>query len=472
MDDNKHYVGIGNARHDTSIAALIDGKFKYRKSERVFGIKHHQANEEWFKSVLDEWGVDEKKSKIVYTDSGKFRFGRGLRKPYNGEDYLIERDRICLDHHLAHLYSAQINASQHAIFDDRGSGNQRDKFWTGLTVSKHGKKRYKNYPIGKYLINLGKLLGFTGNQIDWPGKVMGLQAYGSPDIELARQIRDNFSDMNSEWMQRGIDSRDQKFQDFVATVHKGCELIQFEYFKVFDPTQKISCSGGVMLNTVINTELRKKYKIDILPHVYDGGLSIGALRYAVGCNFDMGEFPYCQDDYAPENVSDETIEMAAELLAQGKIIGWYQGHGEIGPRALGNRSILMSPMIRNGKDILNSRVKKREWWRPFGASVLEEKAGQYFDIEHSPYMLFNSKVKQSGLDPITHVDGTCRHQTVTEKSNPVFYKLISAFEKRTGCPILLNTSLNIGGKPIAGKPEHAKVSGLDSLFVGNQIYNT
>merc|ERR1711995_25527 len=143
-----------------------------------------------------------------------------------------------------------------------------------------------------------------------------------------------------------------------------------------------------MLNTVINTELRKIYNMDILPHVYDGGLSIGALRYAVGYDFDIGEFPYCQDDYAPEEVNDQTIEEAAELLAQGMIVGWYQGHGEIGPRALGNRSILMNPMIKNGKDILNSRVKKREWWRPFGASVLREKAAEYFDIDDSPYMLY------------------------------------------------------------------------------------
>ena len=456
-------IGIGGARHDTSIAALIDGEFKYRKSERDFGIKHHKADDKWFKSVLDEWGVDEKDSKIVYTDSGRKRFGKRVRKPYNDEDYIIEGDRICIDHHTAHINSTLSDCSQYAAFDGWGSGRN-----TGLTITSDGQKRYKDLSIGKFLSYVGYALDFKGMEVDFPGKVMGLQAYGTPDLELARQInQDNILDLCGEWMHKGVDSKDQKFQDFVATVHKACELIQLEYFKVFDSTKKISCSGGVMLNTVINTELRKTYDIDILPHVYDGGLSIGALRYAVGHNFDMGKFPYCQDDYAPEEVYDETIEQAAELLAQGKIIGWYQGHGEIGPRALGNRSILMNPMIKNGKDILNSRVKKREWWRPFGASVLKEKAGEYFDIEDSPYMLYNARVKQSGLDSITHVDGTCRHQTVTYQSNPIYYKLISAFEKKTGCPILLNTSLNIGGKPIAGKPEDADVPGLDALFVGN-----
>ena len=462
------YIGIGGALHDTSIAALIDGEFRYRKSERAFGIKHHRADDEWFKSVLDEWGVDEKTSKIVYTDAGRKRFGRRVRKPYNGEDYIVEGDRICIDHHTAHVHSAQSYATQHAAFDGRGSGGY-DGRWTGLTIA-GDQKKYKDLSIGKYLSYVGYAMGFKGMEVDFPGKVMGLQAYGTPDIELAKQInQDNILDLCGEWMHRGIDSKDPKFQDFVATVHKACELIQLEYFKVFDPTKKISCSGGVMLNTVINTELRKTYDLDILPHVYDGGLSIGALRYAVGHNFDMGKFPYCQDDDAPEEVTDQTIEEAAELLAQGKIIGWYQGHGEIGPRALGNRSILMNPMIKDGKDILNSRVKKREWWRPFGASVLKEKAAEYFDIEDSPYMLYNAKVKQTGLDPITHVDGTCRHQTVTYESNSTYYKLISAFEKKTGCPILLNTSLNIGGKPIAGTPEDADVSGLDALIIGNQI---
>ena len=310
-------------------------------------------------------------------------------------------------------------------------------------------------------------MGFTGMEVDFAGKVMGLQAYGTPDLNLARQINeDNILDLCGEWMHRGVDSKDPKFQDFVATVHKACELIQLDYFKDFDPSQKIACSGGVMLNTVINTELRKRYDLEICPHVYDGGLSIGALRYAVGHNFEIDNFPYVQDDYAPEEPTDETIDLAAEYLAQGKIVGWYQGHGEIGPRALGNRSILMSPTLRNGKDILNEKVKKREWWRPFGASVIKEEAHKYFDIDDSPYMLYNSKVLVDGLDPITHIDGTCRHQTV---EGGHYYRLLKRFEEKTGLPILLNTSLNVGGKPIASDRNSAKVSGLDHLFVGNEV---
>ena len=187
-------IGIGGARHDTSIAALIDGEFKYRKSERAFGIKHHKANDDWFKSVLDEWGIDEKDSKIVYTDSGRKRFGKRVRKPYNDEDYIEEGDRICIDHHTAHIYSTLSDCSQHAAFDGWGSGRN-----TGLTITSDGQKRYKDLSIGKFLSYVGYAMDFKGMEVDFPGKVMGLQAYGTPDLDLARQIdQDNILDLCGE----------------------------------------------------------------------------------------------------------------------------------------------------------------------------------------------------------------------------------------------------------------------------------
>lgn len=460
------FVGIGDAIHDTSIAALIDGEFKYRKSERHLSIKHHEAKQDWYEQTLKDWGID-KPHRVVYTDKGRKRFGKRVRKPYDGQDFLLEGDTICLDHHTAHMYSTLCDAEQHAVFDGAGSGPISGRF-TSMVQIDDEKTRYKNKSIGKMLYYLGEVLDFTCLEIDSPGKIMGLQAYGTPDHEVARQInQDNILDYIEPWIKKGSTSKDKDFQDFVATVHKACEFIQLDYFSQFDPDRLIACSGGVMLNTVINTELRKKYKLYIPPHVYDGGLSIGALRYAVGKNFEITKFPYVQDDWAPEEPSDQTIDEAAELLAQGHIVGWYQGHGELGPRALGNRSILMNPTIPNGKDILNAKVKKREWWRPFGASVLQEAASKYFDIDDSPYMLYNANVLVDGLDPITHIDGTCRHQTVSEASNSSFYRLLSKFEEKTGLPILLNTSLNVGGKPIASDMNSAMVEGLDCVFFGN-----
>lgn len=453
------FVGIGDAIHDTSICALIDGEFKYRKSERHLHIKHHEADDNWYNQTLHDWGIT-KVDGLVYTHKGiTLKDGRIIRKPFNGQSFIKEYDRICLDHHTAHQYSTLVNTEQFAIFDGKGSGGLSGRY-SGMVVIGKDITRYKDLSVGKYLQKIGYALNFSGIEADFPGKIMGLQAYGDP-YEL------NLNDVDKILKEIKIDTQNQSFLNFVASVHKACEKKQLQYFEQFDPNKLIACSGGVMLNTVINTELRKKYKLSILPHVYDGGLSIGCLRYIVG-DFDIPNFPYIQDDVSPEDPYDETIELAAEYLAQGKIIGWYQGHGEVGPRALGNRSILMSPLVKNGKDILNQRVKKREWWRPFGASVIQQEANKYFDIDDSPYMLYNSRVLVDGLDPITHVDGTCRHQTV---KNGHFYKLLKRFEEKTGLPILLNTSLNVGGKPIASDKESAIVSGLDYLFFGNEVCN-
>jgi carbamoyltransferase len=472
---NNIFVGIGDALHDTSICALIDGEFKYRKSERYFGVKHHEAKSQWYANTLNDWNIT-KVDKLVYTHKGGI--GRG-RKPYDGEEFLVNEsfphikcnDTICLDHHIAHMFSTLSSAKQHAVFDGKGSGSKAKGRFTGLIKTETKFQRYKKMGAGRYLQYLGTVLNFSGLEIDFPGKIMGLQSYGVPDLNLASQINEeNILDFIEPWVRKIPKSTDKDFQNFVATVHKACELQQLEYFKEFDSNELIACSGGVMLNTVINTELRKKYNLYIPPHVYDGGLSIGCLNYIVK-NLNIPNFPFIQDDERPlENPSDDTIEFIAEKLALGKIIGWYQGNGEIGPRALGNRSILMSPLVKNGKEILNQKVKKREWWRPFGASVIKEKAHEYFDIDNNPYMLYNSKVLVDELYSITHVDGTCRHQTVTS-DHKFYYKLLEKFEEKTGLPILLNTSLNIGGKPISSKLENAHVPGLDILCCGNEIHS-
>ena len=175
-----------------------------------------------------------------------------------------------------------------------------------------------------------------------------------------------------------------------------------------------------------------------------------------------------------QSFAQETIKTAAKLLSEGKIIGWYQGNGEVGPRALGNRSILMDPRIRNGKEIING-VKNRENYRPFGASILAEHIKDYFDLNiKDDFMLFTNNFITKEFPAITHVDGTCRVQAV-EKNNKIFRKLLDEFYNITGCPIILNTSLNINGKPIAGYPENAinlfETTSIDYMFIGNKIYS-
>lgn len=173
----------------------------------------------------------------------------------------------------------------------------------------------------------------------------------------------------------------------------------------------------------------------------------------------------------------DVIERTAELLADGKIVGWYQGRMEFGPRALGSRSILADPTRPDMKDLINKYVKHREEFRPFAPSCLAERASEYFDgCTDSPFMLFVHPVKaqmREKVPAITHVDGTARVQTVTRESNPKYYALIEAFERRRGVPMVLNTSFNIMGEPIVNTPSDAArcffSTGMDALVLGDYI---
>jgi carbamoyltransferase len=174
-----------------------------------------------------------------------------------------------------------------------------------------------------------------------------------------------------------------------------------------------------------------------------------------------------------ENICAET----AKILSQNKIIGWFQGRLEVGPRALGNRSILGNPQNPKMKDLINLKVKGREPWRPFAPSILEEYASTYLENYHdSPYMVLTFKVNPNKIHDIisaTHVDGTARPQTVSKTVNPKFWQLIDEFRKLTGIPVLLNTSFNLSDEPIVCKPEEALRTfyrcGLDCLVMGNYI---
>jgi carbamoyltransferase len=184
---------------------------------------------------------------------------------------------------------------------------------------------------------------------------------------------------------------------------------------------------------------------------------------------------------AAENVVFEEMDEAdlvgtvADKIAQDKIVGWFQGRMEIGPRALGNRSILANPCNPAMKDILNLRVKHREPFRPFAPVVLEERAAEYFDLPgNSPFMLLSPRVrddKKAVIPAVTHVDGTARVQTVSRESNPLLWRLVSAFADKTGVPVIINTSFNLRGEPVVCAPQDALrtflATEMDYLVLGN-----
>jgi carbamoyltransferase len=183
------------------------------------------------------------------------------------------------------------------------------------------------------------------------------------------------------------------------------------------------------------------------------------------------------EDRVQAHRCNDTFEEAALSISEGRIIGWFQGGSECGPRALGNRSLLADPRRPEMKDIVNMRVKFREGFRPFAPSVLWEHQAEYFDLDiPSPYMLMVSDIwprMRNVIPAVTHVDGTGRLQTVMKELNPRYYQLIETFYRITGVPIVLNTSFNVKGEPIVETPGDAVRcflgSNFDELYLGDYV---
>jgi len=252
--------------------------------------------------------------------------------------------------------------------------------------------------------------------------------------------------------------------------------------------KQICIAGGYGLNCVTNYWLKKRFPDLKIYHEaisHDGGTAIGAAylgwqNYSPNTRFPKQTSIYYGPEYTVNqlestlknytemfNVYNIKPENVAKLISENNIVTIFQGRSEAGPRALGNRSILYNPTDPNGKDYVN-KVKNREWFRPFAGSVLKEKSHEWFDmagLEESPFMMYAMDVwpdKQEQIKAITHVDGTCRIQTVTEYQNPHYYKLIQEFEKITGVPILFNTSFNLAGDPLVETIEDALETMLKS----------
>lgn len=258
----------------------------------------------------------------------------------------------------------------------------------------------------------------------------------------------------------------------------------------------LSLAGGCALNCVANGKI-KKYTgfkdIYIQPAAHDGGTSIGSALYMAYKNGEIKKSIYKDTTYFGPKFTNKEIEKvlikngisyekvknpsleAAKLLNDNKVVGWFQGRMEFGPRALGNRSILASPKSNEVKNHINKDVKHREMFRPFAPSALKEYANNYFDLDQdSPFMLIACDVKKknaNNIKAIIHVDNTARVQLVTKKRNKKYYNLINEFYKLSGIALVLNTSFNDKGEPIVCNPEDAlksfKSTNLDALFMGN-----
>ncbi len=436
----------------------------------------------------------------------------------------LPKERIYhIDHHEAHAWSTYalsgFDDALVLVMDGRGAF-QASTIYHG----RNGRlRRLRTYPwpnsIGAFYESFTDLLGFERHSDEW--KVMGLAAYGRPTVPLdhcLRVIRDGYK-ANGRVLcgrhpadiaplerlfgprrdpERHIAEADK---DLAASVQQTTEAAVFALVREgirLTGSRRLCLAGGVAMNSKANGKLLASGLIDdifIQPAATDDGTAIGAALGVYAARGQAVPRAVMEDAYLGPEYPDVEIERTlrayklpvmrvpdiaetvAELLTKGFIVGWFQGRMEFGPRALGNRSILADPRDVGMKDRVNECVKFREGWRPFAPSCLAEAMHEYFRPAYpSPFMILTFEVrpeKRTVIPAVTHADQTARVQTVERRVNPRYWELIAAFERRTGVPVVLNTSFNLRGEPIVCTPKDAirtfYSSGLDFLALGDYL---
>lgn len=432
-------------------------------------------------------------------------------------------------HHASHAAGSFLVSPYEsaAILSLDGSGEWATSFLgqgEGTQV-KCFQQSYFPMSLGSFYEAATEFCGFKPNYDE--GKTMGLAPFGDPKpfqkivsdivrIDEDGAIKIDLSYFNYQfWGSRrcsqkfydtfGQPRRGQDFADHHHNVaaafqhvleERGLELCAILRKKT--PHRHLVIAGGVALNSVMNGRIVRESDFDdiyVMPAAGDNGTAIGAAHYAYHVihghpRTQVHNDPYLGTAYSDDEIGklireckltavkhDDITGEAARLLAEGNILGWFQGRMEIGPRALGNRSILADPTLPHMKDKINAEVKHREAYRPFAPSVIAEKRSVYFDaIGDSPFMLKVCPVRpemRNQLPAITHVDGSARLHTVSKDINLKFHDLIRKFGDKTGVPVLLNTSFNIQGEPIVESPINAIrcffSTGLDAMALGSYL---
>jgi carbamoyltransferase len=370
------------------------------------------------------------------------------------------------------------------------------------------------------------------------GKVMGLAPYGKPKYmdefrEIIKTEEGGRFRLNLDFFRHHSEGVEMSWDEGSPKIGR---IFSDEYVKVFGPARQqgealsekhediatslqarleetgfhvlnhlhqktgltdLGLSGGVAYNSVMNGKilLNTPFKrVFVQPAAGDSGTAVGVCYYINNSILNnkrefVMEGAYTGPDFTDEEIrvelessnlafeqysEREVTQRAAKDIAEGAVLGWFQGRMEFGPRALGNRSIVVDPRRSDMKDILNERIKKREPFRPFAPSILEERIGDYFEQTHpAPTMLMVYQIKperRSEIPAVTHVDGSGRLQTVTREVNDRYYQLISDFCDITGVPVVLNTSFN-ENEPVVCNPRHAidcfLKTRMDVLYIGN-----
>jgi carbamoyltransferase len=428
-----------------------------------------------------------------------------------------------VEHHRAHAISAYsfsgFDDSAILVLDGRGA-SEATSLWRG----RDGRLEHMwtiPYPnsLGLFYAKFTQYLGFTPYSDEW--KVMGLAPYGAPGIDLqhfidlsetpyqvaSRLLLEEDSKCIAAMEARLGPSRvpeseiDERHKNIAFAVQDMCEqaMISLATAAVTQTgTRNLCLAGGVALNSKANGKILSSGIVDgifVQPAAGDDGVCLGAALAPFLENGGKLPLRKMRHVYLGTESTDPEIEkvlltykirathvpdpapVAAEMLTNGKILGWFQGRMEFGPRALGNRSILADPRDPEMNAKVNNAVKFREWWRPFAPSMLSERAGEYLEsATDSPFMVLTAQVrpeKRSVIPSVTHVDGSARPQTVEQNVNSLYWRMINEFGQRTGVPVVMNTSFNLRGEPIVCSPTDAIrtffSSGMDALIIGSFV---
>jgi carbamoyltransferase len=440
------------------------------------------------------------------------------------------------EHHVSHaahaFYTSPFEESAILTIDGVGEWSTTSYGYANKDSIKITNDLRWPHSLGLFYSAFTYFLGFKVNEGEY--KLMGLSSYGKPkyyDLIMENLIdvkNDGSIHLNMEYFAFTYDkvmtskkfsklfgiepkTKDEKTLqihfDIGASAQKVLEdvlLKMVNHIHTKTKMKNICIGGGVALNGVANYKILSEGLFDnihIPPSPGDAGSAVGAAQYLyyvyhknpkdISNNMQLiQENVYVGPSYSDDkiksfldskNISYESfdgitlLQKTAQLIADGNVVGWYQGKMEWGPRALGNRSILADPRRADMKDILNAKIKHRESFRPFAPSIMEEFTSEYFEIDvSSPYMLMVAPVKKPKEIPaVTHVDGTGRLQTVSRNSNPLYYNLINEFYKITKVPVIINTSMNVMGEPIVNTPEEAYQmivkTDMDYIVMGNNL---
>ena len=473
-------LGINALNHDAAVAMIQDGEVLFAgHSERYSGVKNDSdLNKQLIADCL-RYG---KPDKVAYFERPYLKKLRQLKAGQYSE--VLSRDNLpsnylkqyignkpihYVQHHQSHAaagyYTSPYEESAIVVIDAIGEF-ETCTIW--YAWGSHFEKRYSlKYPnsLGLWYSAMTQRLGLKPQEDEYI--LMGMAGWGTIDEKLKQNIRkDFFNDSDNpidlkDNLHRGClswnpeyykddDSDEWKF-NIAANVQSICEE---EIVKVFELTKQLvpetdNCvyMGGVALNCVANSIIARDHypNLWILPNPGDAGSSLGSAAYVFGEHINWTS-PFTGYDIKGKYPTTKVLNQ----LLKGNIVGIASGRAEFGPRALGNRSLIADPRGNDIKDKVNV-IKRRQKFRPFAPSVLEEHAHEIFDmpVRKSQFMQFTAPCKFPKKYPaICHIDNTSRVQTVSKEDNTGYYNLIKKFYEKTGCPMVLNTSLNIKGKPI------------------------